>query len=568
MTEEQLRDLTGHIFQNEATRDYIKNYISEQVRLYQENGLTDFSWAVVVTPDMVTDDFTQTMVNIWSGIQKAEETQLVYNAALAEAAEEQFISDVESGRSENRFAKGLAANRSDADAIVIGDKVVTRKDFVAAAVNEGKNLLTGEKFSTDSGAITENQAQAYFDGRIFAYAGAPSEQGIAYAERFNLRTGEAMTEDQIARGREAFNRIVNGETKQAGYKLPDNAVPYKQPWLQSTEEELEQKISSLTNELVTLTNNSRHLLSGEARAQREAQIKAKEAQLINYRHDLDVLRGRRSNNGTLSSGTQERVSNANGRADAGAVSEGRVGSPEGAANDSGGAKALSGGVQGVSGESSQSGRVELPAGHYIEDGQVLYDSDSSDNEDNLTSEERAILYLAKKAGAERVVFVYSSALHTPGGGVVAGFENLVNGKRTIVLNTNTDLRNGTHEVRHVSMERLQELAQKASKKAGYGRTVREADTVDFVKEVFKGKEKLLEQLAEYYAQKNKGAYKNRTEEEFFAYICEEIFCDLTSQDGLDRMSMIEGVSVMIWIDSFSESSIEMVPTRTGRPRET
>ena len=306
------------------------------------------------------------------------------------------------------------------------------------------------------------------------------------------------------------------------------------------------KIAVLTNELVELTNNSRHLLSGEAREQREAQIKAKEAQLINYRHDLDILRGRRSSNGTLSSGTQERIGNADGRADAGAVSEGRVGSSEGTANDSTGARALSGSGQSVSGENvqSESGRVELPSGQFIEDGQVLYDSDSSENTDNLTSEEKAILEAAKKAGAERVVFVYSSAIKTPGGGTLAGYENRINGKHTIVLNTNTDLRNGTHEVRHVSMERLQELSQAASKKAGYGLTVREAYAVNFVNEVFKGREKLLEQLEAYYAEKNKGAFKNRTEDAFLAYIYEEIFCDLTSPDGLDRMSMIEGASVI------------------------
>ena len=496
-----------------------------------------------VTADNVGNVVSDTLSATWTYLNQGNKIQ----SAKRRATTAVIVHDAESGKyTSSALAKGLSVNRSDNDYVKTGGKTVTRKQFVTAALT-GKNAITGGDLPF--GNMTEARANDYFDGRILSYAMAPQSEGEAFTEKYDLINGRARDPEAIKRYQALIERINggSGEVQEQSkakpvYRTPKNATDKT---LQTAEERLEAKKQALTKQRDELIKNS-ILLTGPQKAVIQNRIDGIRAQLAQVDKDLNIVRSRRGRlHGpeSLSGEAQGRNGSANVRGAAGAVSEGPVGSVGSGLLGGGGSSSTE--LGGRTDGQPTSGRIKVYGGEVaVRNGFVVFDSKTDTTEDNLTEEEKTLIDRAKKLGAKRVLFVNADGLYyaVKGSGSaketitpIAGMFTSINGERTIVFNTNENINHGEHETNHALIERLEKQAQR--------------EFLDgFISTVFKGKKKLLNQLNRFYTDVFGGAYFAKygkksikdltdTEKEELKYaVLEEIFCDLSTSEGFDRMA--------------------------------
>lgn len=177
-SEAQIRKALNEAFKSDAAKTYALNYISDKVQQFnQQKGTRQYTlasansesaispWLYTVNSETVTSDFEQTMVNVWSGVQRANETLNLANQARAL---EQFNAK-KSATSESviRQARtqtdGIENFRDDSDMVRLNGKEYIRKDFLES-IGKGINPITGESFK--NGTPTQDQANIYFDNLL------------------------------------------------------------------------------------------------------------------------------------------------------------------------------------------------------------------------------------------------------------------------------------------------------------------------------------------------------------------------------------------------------------------
>ena len=176
-SEAQIRKALNEAFKSDAAKTYALNYISDKVQQFNQprnrrytlasaNAESAISpWLYTVNSETVTSDFEQTMVNVWSGVQRANET---LNLAIQARALEQFNAK-KSATSESAIRQartqtdGIENFRDDSDMVRLNGKEYTRKDFLES-IGKGINPITGESFK--NGTPTQDQANIYFDNLL------------------------------------------------------------------------------------------------------------------------------------------------------------------------------------------------------------------------------------------------------------------------------------------------------------------------------------------------------------------------------------------------------------------
>ena len=173
--EAQIRAALKEAFKTDAARTYALNYIADKVQRFNapktgvryilsRNGAQETTqpWVYTTNSSTVTSDFEQTMVNVWAGVQKANEllnlanqmrAQEAYNASVSKGSEEA----IQNGKA---VSDGIENFRDDSDTITLFGKEYVRKDFLES-IGKGINPITGESFKT--GTPTQEQANTFFD---------------------------------------------------------------------------------------------------------------------------------------------------------------------------------------------------------------------------------------------------------------------------------------------------------------------------------------------------------------------------------------------------------------------
>ena len=511
-TEEELRAEIEKTFTNDAVKEYVRNYVTERIQQYRsgESG-TIFPWAITTTEDKLTDDFTQTMVNIWDGVQRSAEADRIFNEAVAQSKLE----------ATTMKRTTLAKYRDPGDLFVAkgpdGQLHIFTREYYLEQHKKGIDPLTGEKSPFADLVDTDDKINADFDRQLRATIGSG---GRAEMVRYNLRTGEEKSAEEIKKMQDLVKGI--------------NTIPDVNAF------DLQKEIADIDKQLEALYSDAELAKArGDLRNQEQDDaIKNLEARKAKAEADLNILKERakvRENDRerTRNGGTSGRNDNADERRTAGGIPIREAGS--GQAGESAGQSTDRQGSERPSGSGVQQKEVVLKDGDTdvvtMDGGTVIYDSDDPKaNTDKLISAEKDVLDLAKEAGVDRLIFVDSDQMYA-NGTKAAGYFVTIDGKKTIIVNCNRGAVQGYHEAMHYCLDSYEE-AEKNNL------------LLDFMVSVFGSKEAGTEFFNKYNTEIHQSAYQalyaeyEKGNKAKYTYaLFEEMLCDLWK--GLNRYNISE-----------------------------